>query len=178
MSCDDPRDRDSCAGQLESGRAGYHRSMKTAHDDPGRGARRGPRLAAPLAAIAVLTLASLPPLVLPLAAGCGDDGPGAASVTPDAQLSRSAGSPAPPSVTADGEAGPPKSIGGVCERTTADRKSLPSWARITVERFVAAVDAGDRAAMRALFDPAGAAEALADLRPVARLGLLALEDRY
>ncbi len=79
---------------------------------------------------------------------------------------------------ADADQGPPKSSDGVCERTTADRKSLPSWARVTVERFVAAVDAGDRVAMRALFDPAGAAEALADLRPVARLGLLALEDRY
>lgn len=74
--------------------------------------------------------------------------------------------------------GPPKSSGGICERTTADRKSLPSLARLTVERFIAAVDRGDRTTMRALFDPHGVDEVLAHLRPVTRLGLLALEDRY
>jgi hypothetical protein len=106
-----------------------------------------------------------------LVSGCGN---GVSAATSSSTASPSATAALP----VDGDTGPPKSPGGVCERTTADRKSLPSWARITVERFVVAVDAGDRAAMRALFDPAGAAKALADLRPVARLGLLALEDRY
>lgn len=103
--------------------------------------------------------------------GCGEDAAVTAAATPGAPVLS-------PAVSAEGVQGPPKSSEGVCERTTADRKSLPSWARITVERFIAAVDAGDRATVRALFDPAGADEVLADLRPVARLGLLALEDRY
>jgi hypothetical protein len=108
---------------------------------------------------------------LALAMGCGADAAVTAADTPGVPV-------VSPAVPADGAQGPPKSTDGVCERTTADRKSLPSWARITVERFVTAVDAGDRATLRALFDPVGAAEALADLRPVTRLDLLALEDRY
>lgn len=83
-----------------------------------------------------------------------------------------------PVVPADGDPGPPKFTGGVCERTTVDRKSLPALARITVERFIAAVDRGDRETMRSLLDPTGADQVFADLRPVSRLGLLELEDRY
>jgi hypothetical protein len=99
----------------------------------------------------------------PLAAGCGDDTTAATSATPAAT---------------DAGLGPPKSSGGVCERTTADKKSLPEYARITVERFVAAVDDADGATMRALLDPSGAGPVLADLQPVTRLGLLELQDRY
>lgn len=124
-----------------------------------------PRLAA--ASKALLTLVAL--VTLPLAEGCGSAAP--TPVTP--------GSRAPkPAVTAEGFLGPPKSSGGLCERTAADEKSLPSQARMTVERFIAAADRGDQEAMRALFDPLGADEVLADLRPVTRLGLRALEDRY
>jgi hypothetical protein len=118
---------------------------------------------------AVLLLGTL--VVLPLTAGCGADPAATASFTPDAQATTAV-------VPADDGSGPPKSSGGVCERTTVDRKSLPSLARVTVERFVAAVDRGDSAAMRALLDPSGADTVLADLQPVTRLGLLALEDRY
>jgi hypothetical protein len=134
------------------------------HDDTVRAAvRRGRGVAATLL-LGVLT-------ALPVAAGCGDAATVSASASPSART-------APTDVPATGDTGPPKFSGGVCERTTADRKSLPSLARITVERFVSAVDKGHREAMRSLLDPAGAGEVLADLRPVTRLGLLALEDRY
>jgi hypothetical protein len=113
-----------------------------------------------------MSLVALPPV-----AGCGDDTAASTSSAPGAQ---SATTTAP----ANGDTGPPKSPGGVCERITADRKSLPSLARVTVERFISAADQDDRAVMRALFDPMGADEMLAHLRPVTRLGLLALEDRY
>ena len=111
-------------------------------------------------------------VALPLAAGCGDDTAATASPAPGAAQA------ATPAVAADDEAGLPKSPGGVCERTTADEKSLPQLARVTVERFVVAADQGDRETMRALFDPLGVDEVLAHLRPVTRLGLLALQDRY
>ncbi len=106
----------------------------------------------------------------PLATGCGDD-----RATPS---STAAAHAATPGSAAAGTLSPPKASGGLCERTAADRKSLPSLARMTVERFIAAVDRGDRDTMRALFDPQGAEEALAHLRPVTSLGLRALEDRY
>jgi hypothetical protein len=109
-------------------------------------------------------------VVLPLAAGCGGDTSTPGSLSPGAHATTRA--------TADGESGPPKDAGGMCERPIADGKSLPSLARLTVERFIAAVDRGDPTTMRALLDPAEAGAVLAELRPVTRLGLLALEDRY
>jgi hypothetical protein len=106
-----------------------------------------------------------------LAAGCGN-------VTPeDVPSSPRARSPNPAVRTA-GETGPPKAPGGVCERVAVDDKSLPSLARLTVERFFVAVDRGDRDEVRALLDPAIADDVVADLRAVTRLGLLRLEDRY
>jgi hypothetical protein len=140
------------------------RSLEDATD--AAAARRGPARSW-LAAVAAMSL-----VALPLAAGCGDDGAATASPTPGAAQA------ATPAVAADGDPGLPKSPGGVCERTTADEKSLPQLARVTVERFVVAADQGDRETMRALFDPLGVDEVLAHLRPVTRLGLLALQDRY
>ena len=139
------------------------RSLKDATD--AAVARRGPARSW-LAALAAVSI-----VALPLAAGCGADTAATASLTPGARA-------ATPAVAADGDPGLPKSPGGVCERTTADEKSLPQLARVTVERFVVAADQGDRETMRALFDPLGVDEVLAHLRPVARLGLLALQDRY
>jgi len=139
------------------------RSLEDATD--AAAARRGPARSW-LAALAAVSL-----VALPLAAGCGADTAATASLTPGARA-------ATPAVAADGDPGLPKSPGGVCERTTADEKSLPQLARVTVERFVVAADQGDRETMRALFDPLGVDEVLAHLRPVTRLGLLALQDRY
>jgi hypothetical protein len=119
-----------------------------------------------------LLLGALPALVLlPLAAGCGDD----TRVTLSATSGAPTTTPASPAAAVEG---PPKVSGGLCERTAADKKSLPPLARVTVERFIAATDRGDRATMRALFAPLGVGEVLAHLRPVTRLGLIALEDRY
>ena len=158
-----PAPADECAGQLETG---YYGSMEDPEDAPQAAVdRRGPSRSW------FATLAAAALVVLPLAAGCGDEPAATTSSTPGART-------ATPAVTAGGGLGPPKFQGGVCERTTADEKSLPSLARVTVERFIAAADKGDRTTMRALFDPLGADEVLAHLRPVTRLGLLALEDRY
>jgi hypothetical protein len=140
--------------------------MRSPHDASANAAGRRRPARSRLAALLLGALAALA-----LAPGCGDDTAATTSVTLGAQ-------PVAPSVPANGDQGPPKFPGGVCERTTTDRKSLPEWARVTVERFIAAADEGDPETMRALFDPAGVDEMLADLRPVARLGLLALEDRY
>jgi len=134
------------------------------HDDTARAAgHRGRDVAA------TLLLGTL--AVLPLAAACGADPAATSSVTPGARATTTV-------APADDGSGPPKSSGGVCERTTADKKSLPSLARVTVERFIAAVDQGDGAAMRALLDPSAAGTVLAEVQPVARLALLELEDRY
>jgi hypothetical protein len=151
------------AAWVETVRHGYHIGMSKHDDAADRAARHGHVLMA--------TLLSGVLLALPLAAGCGDDTAATASSSPGAQATTSA-------APANADLGPPKSPGGVCERATVDRKSLPELARVTVERFIAAADQADRETMRALLDPSGADEVLADLRPVTRLGLLALEDRY
>jgi len=119
-----------------------------------------------------ILLGALPALLaMQVATSCGDDPRATVSVTSGARTTA-------PSSPPGAVEGPPKASHGLCDRTAADRKSLPPSARVTVERFIAATDRGDRAAMRALFDPSGVGEVLAHLRSVTRLGLVALEDRY
>jgi hypothetical protein len=138
--------------------------MTSPGDTRGRAARPRRALAA------TLLLGAL--VAVPVAtAGCGED---TASSSPSSPASRLAAASSSPGV----DVGPTTAAGAVCDTSAPGPKPLPAPARATIERFVAAVDRGDRAATRAFLAPAMADEVLAGLRPVSRLGLLELEDRY
>lgn len=77
-----------------------------------------------------------------------------------------------PSPRPSGDAGP------ACAAGTPRVKPVPDAARELVLEFVAALERGDRRAMRQALVPAVADEVLAALAPVERLTLLSLSDDY